>query len=252
MANCANAEGDCWPSVKYLSDCTAQDRKTVIENVKRLIDGGFIEAQDERRGATSQVVVYRLRIGAEQSQKRNSSENGTVPKTDAKSTENGHKESRFLPERVPKTGHGTVRNHKEPSVNRNTAPAAPEVLAADLMADGLDAELAAAWLAHRKAKKARLSRIAWDGVKREAGRAGWSVSDAVRKAIERDWRSFEAKWVRDEPRRGTGPPASDPEPEWRRIQRERNEAFLGPYAAKRQATKTVEMEPSDGAVSNLD
>jgi hypothetical protein len=65
----------------------------------------------------------------------------------------------------------------------------------ELVADGLDGELADAWLAHRKAKRAKLTPLAWAGVRREAAAAGWTLPDAVRKAIERNWTGFEASWV---------------------------------------------------------
>lgn len=46
--------------------------------------------------------------------------------------------------------------------------------------------------------------------------------------------------------------ATNDEPEWRRLQRERNEAALGPYAAKRKpAAETIDMEPPHGTASLL-
>jgi Helix-turn-helix domain len=117
MANCAGPDMTCWPSVAYLCAATAQDRKTVIENIKRLRESGFIEPTDGRKGATGQVVVYSLKRPetgtVKEAQKRNSSENGTVPKFPSKSPVFPIKESRFSAETVPKTGHGTVR---EPSI----------------------------------------------------------------------------------------------------------------------------------------
>ncbi len=147
MANCANHDMTCWPSVKYLSDATGQDRKTVLGNMARLLDEGYIVDTGARRGRTGQIPVYWLNVKqkipavnldnqtgedddyfaenapskstkngtVKQSQKRNSSENGTVPFFPSNSTVFPVKESRFSAQRVPKTGHGTV---KEPSLNR--------------------------------------------------------------------------------------------------------------------------------------
>ena len=119
MANCADAEMLCWPSVTYLCEATSQDRKTVLENMKRLRDDGYIEATEQRKGTTKQVVVYLLKSPEngtiKQYQKRDSTENGTVPKTEANSPVFPREQSRFSVETVPKTGHGTV---KEPSRNR--------------------------------------------------------------------------------------------------------------------------------------
>ena len=117
MANCADAQDWlAWPSVAHLSEATGQDRKTVIENIKRLISMGFITDTGERKGSTKQVPIYRLNESengtVKESQKRDSSENGTVPKFPTNSTEIPYKESRFSSVTVPKTGHGT---QKEPS-----------------------------------------------------------------------------------------------------------------------------------------
>jgi hypothetical protein len=63
LANCASAANNqAHPSVAYLCDATGQNRKTVIENLRRLADGGYVEDTGERRGATKQIIVYRLRI----------------------------------------------------------------------------------------------------------------------------------------------------------------------------------------------
>lgn len=79
MANCAGPEFVCWPSMAYLQTVTEQDRKTVLANIKRLKQRRLIAATEERKGKTGQVVVYRLNPTAEESQERNSSENGPVP-----------------------------------------------------------------------------------------------------------------------------------------------------------------------------
>ena len=92
MANCANHDMTCWPSTAYLSAATCQDRKTVLENIKRLKEAGFISDLGERKGQTGQIVVYKL----------DSPENGTVKESRKRnSPENGCKESRFSAQRVP-------------------------------------------------------------------------------------------------------------------------------------------------------
>lgn len=125
LANCANDEDrTCYPSVKYLCDATSQDRKTVLENLKKLKNMGLISDTGNRKGFTGQVIVYKIITenftanSAEngtikQSQNRNSTENGTVPKFPPNSPVFPVKESRFSHETVPKTGHGNVN---EPSL----------------------------------------------------------------------------------------------------------------------------------------
>ena len=64
----------------------------------------------------------------------------------------------------------------------------------ELLALGVDAQVAEDWLAVRRAKRAPLTRSALDGVVREAGKAGLSVGEAVRIAAERGWQGFKADW----------------------------------------------------------
>lgn len=126
MANHAS-DGDwlAWPSVVSLTEATGQDRKTVLENLKRLTAMGHISDTGARKGSTKQVPVYRLNRDpkpVEQSQKRDDSENGTVPKFPDNSTVFPKEQSQNSVETVPKTGHGTIRNHqgtiKEPVEKR--------------------------------------------------------------------------------------------------------------------------------------
>ena len=82
-------------------------------------------------------------------------------------------------------------------------PAAPWLTVPELVADGLSQNIATDWLAHRRTRKAKLTRLAWEGFKTEVQRAGWALDDAVRKAIARNWTAFEADWVKP----ATGPPS---------------------------------------------
>lgn len=75
-------------------------------------------------------------------------------------------------------------------------PAKPprfEPLAA-LLALGVDAQVAADWLAVRKAKRAALTQTALDDVVAEAHKAGISVAEAVRICAVRGWQGFKASW----------------------------------------------------------
>ena len=78
----------------------------------------------------------------------------------------------------------------------DSPPAKPprfEPLAA-LLALGVDAQVAADWLAVRKAKRAALTQTALDGMVAEAHKAGISVAQAVRICAARGWQGFRASW----------------------------------------------------------
>lgn len=192
MADCANEEMRCWPSVMYLCEATCQDRKTVLENIRRLREAGLIRYTGEKRGSTGQIPVFELNNSengtVKEPQKRNSTENGTVPKTDEKSPVFPPKESRFSVETVPKTGHGTQREpKKEPKGNPNIGS-----LASDVPADVLND-----FIAMRKAKNAPLSATALTGLRREAEKAGKSLADVMAICCERGWRGFKAEWIEE-------------------------------------------------------
>lgn len=198
MANCANNDMTCWPSVQYLSDATCQDRKTVLENIKRLKEAGYITDTTIRKGRTGQVIVYQLKNPEngtvkeiKETQKRNSTENGTVPKTDTNSTVFPEEQSRFSAETDPKTGHGTVRNPNEPKEKRQGARGTR--LSADFV------------LLAKHAKAANEINPDWtpDEI-REIGamfKDHW-IAASGNKACKTDWDATWRNWCRNEKKMG--------------------------------------------------
>ena len=90
-----------------------------------------------------------------------------------------------------------------PSEQKYTPPAAPPAARAKparldavrlLVADGVEPQVAADWMAIRRAKRLPLTPTAWEGVKREAALAGIRPGDAVRRAVESGWAGFKASW----------------------------------------------------------
>jgi uncharacterized protein YdaU (DUF1376 family) len=60
------------------------------------------------------------------------------------------------------------------------------------------------FIAHRKAKKARVTQLVIDGISEQARIAGWSLENALKETIVRNWQSFKADWVKDENLSKTG------------------------------------------------
>lgn len=106
LANCADSEGKAWPSIAYLCEATAQDRKTVIENLRRLKEAGLLASTGEMKGRTGQVPVYRLNT-------KTVPKTAPVPKTEPVPELERVPVPKTEPVPVPKTGHGNVI---EPSV----------------------------------------------------------------------------------------------------------------------------------------
>lgn len=77
-----------WPTIQTLARETALDRKTVIQALKQLVQGGFITDTGDRAGRTKSVTVYLLPH--------------VVPKTEPLKAEAVQKQSASGPEAVPK------------------------------------------------------------------------------------------------------------------------------------------------------
>lgn len=65
----------------------------------------------------------------------------------------------------------------------------------DLVAEGVEQQHAEDWLTVRKAKRAPLTRAAWDDVKAEAVKAAIAPAEAVRIAAPSSWQGFKASWL---------------------------------------------------------
>lgn len=63
---------------------------------------------------------------------------------------------------------------------------------------GITGELATDFSKQRKAKGAPITKTALEGFQREANKAGLSITEVVRVAIERNWQGFKADWHQTE------------------------------------------------------
>jgi hypothetical protein len=214
MANLANSDMTCFPSIPYLSDATCQDRKTVIENIKRLKDSGHISDTGARKGATGQVIVYQL----------NSTENGTikpiqtVPKTDDNSTVFPIEQSRFSLLTVPKTDSNSTENgtrtpqytsihHKDTT----RTPAKPEASTPFVLPDWVPVDAWAGYLEMRKKKNKVPTDRARDLVVKELAKmrlAGHDLEAALDNSTKNGWTDVYAPKPAQQARGSPPPQAS--------------------------------------------
>jgi len=61
--------------------------------------------------------------------------------------------------------------------------------------DGISSDVWDAFIVIRNKKKAPLTQVSFDGIQREAKKAGVTVEEAIRKCCERGWVSYQADWV---------------------------------------------------------
>ena len=60
---------------------------------------------------------------------------------------------------------------------------------------GVSEEIAEAWMEVRKAKKAVNTEVAFNRIKAEIEKSGLSPNEAIKIAVEKSWRGFEASWI---------------------------------------------------------
>ncbi|BAO88943.1 helix-turn-helix domain-containing protein [Caballeronia cordobensis] len=164
LADFANEDFRVWASMDAIEQFIEQDRKTILANIKRLKELGYLEDTGERTGRTGQIIVYQITrpVGASKvtmtnregkaveigppetkrsqirncsengtvkgAQKRNSSKNGTVPDLDSNGPKYSGKQSQISAETVPNLGHGTTKElPEEQKGNDQLARRAPRV-----------------------------------------------------------------------------------------------------------------------------
>jgi uncharacterized protein YdaU (DUF1376 family) len=82
-----------------------------------------------------------------------------------------------------------ITNNQEP--NKPTPSRKREVVKPSNVSDAVWQD----FITQRKAIKAPLTETALQSIMREAGKAGWTLQDALQESITRGWRSFKAEWV---------------------------------------------------------
>jgi len=117
----------------------------------------------------------------------------------------------------------TETETKKETKKKATSVAAPE---------GVSQSVWDEFIAHRKAKKAKVTDLVVEGIAKEASKAGWSMEDALKETIVRNWQSFKAEWVAVKPQMQnkwdvagiTTPPPPNQDAALRKIEEDRKRA----------------------------
>lgn len=220
LADQANDDGECWPSYQSIADACEMSRRTVITHIDWLEENGFLRCKHRKSNdGLSRSNVFVLTIGGGENpapQGANLSPGGAnaAPRGANAALPGGENPALGGANAAPiETVNESINIEPvKESVKESTAPASPppdplheppaqpvakpprfEPLSA-LLALGVDAQVAADWLAVRKSKRAALTQTALDDVVAEAGKAGISVAQAVRICAARGWQGFRASW----------------------------------------------------------
>ena len=253
LADHASDSGIAWPTIPTICKWTCLQRTAVIEAVKALHRLGLVRVKKWKYNANTYTLIpdaieaatVNTACPCEMSTIRTSPTNGLVRDTDPEKSSQRTSTVRETNHSRPPAEPKASRSISEAPEDKQRPPTAPRLTLAELVADGLSVEIGTAWLAHRDARKAKLTALAWQGFKAEVSKAGWEIEAAVLKSITRNWTTFEAAWVQQDAR--AVPPMSF---------RERDEAAAiariqemtgGRVSAKRAAYRTPPTEVFDVA-----
>ncbi|MDH2997206.1 hypothetical protein A1D22_05910 [Pasteurellaceae bacterium LFhippo2] len=172
-----NKDCDAISVSQFMSSCNLSNR-AVIDACNRLVELGLLEQK---------TGLNRVKIFSVKSYEISSSEESSLVKKVHSSSE----ESSLS---VVKKVHIQNNNTKN-TIQTNNKKTTQKKSAIELLAEyGITEQLAEDFIAHRKAKRATITKTALDGFQREADKAGISVQQAVAISIERNWQGFKADW----------------------------------------------------------
>ncbi len=198
LADNANDRGECYPSVDAVAARCGLSVRAVQGHIADLEKAGMVSRM-ERNGRSSLFTLYPRKFCTPQ----NLHPAESAPPTPAESAprrictpaESAPPPAESAPPTPAESAPITVI---EPSLNRQSndyRAKRAEVSAGVFGLADVDQQVLADWLAHRKARKAKVTATVVDDLRKQAALAGLSVDDAMRTAIRRGWTGFEAAWV---------------------------------------------------------
>lgn len=198
LSDFADDYGITYPTIELISEWSGLNRKTVMKTIKELVEIGLIESR-KSFGAKS---IYRLLYSNIESSTKfgTSAEFGT-------GTKNGH-------EPVPNLDKNQYQNWDTNQSRTSQEPDIPTLSVSDPSQkeekpakktksvsvpkpEEVTQESWDAWMQVRKNKKAStLNSVAWARFKNEAQKAGLTLQQAVTICAAKEWRGFEAEWLK--------------------------------------------------------
>jgi hypothetical protein len=225
LCDCANDQGECYPSIPTLVEKCSASERTVQEALAFLSREGYL-TRDFRNGRSTVYWIADPR-------KWRTPANGAPPQMP-------HPTPADAAPPPPQTAHPTPANGAPITINETSVEPKTKtksavalvpavVLVADLVDAGFSEEGAAEFIAHKRSLKAPLTARAWADHLSESRKAGWSPVAAAEKVMARNWKGFDAKYVASEARPGFERPAETP---YQRSMREKYEKVAPQVAAR--------------------
>lgn len=167
LADCANDEGHCWPSIATLAKKCTRSERTVQGVIRQLEDAGHLTRQEVRgKGCNYYLHPRRDCTPAEIA----------PPQSTARPPQRLHPTPATV---APKPS----RTVKEPS---RDIVRKPENLSDTVWAD---------W---KRVRRRPVTKTALSRIESEAAKIGWTLERAIEEAAANSWQGFKAEWVKKE------------------------------------------------------
>jgi hypothetical protein len=166
LADWANDEGLCWPSIDRVAVKASLKRRAVQMTIRSLEEFGFLRREE----LVGRGNKYWVNIPV---QNMHPCINDTLP---------AHEMHPTRASDAPNTS----KTHQ--LTTKSNIPAQPEGVSDEVWKDFIDL---------RKAKRAPLNATALKAIERETAKAGWTLNDAIAESVARGWQSFKADWVKE-------------------------------------------------------
>lgn len=221
-----------WASKQRMADELGGSKQTIIATIQSLIAAGLVKAVGERKSPNGYTVEYAINVKALRAlplvkshavdQSEDLTGQAISPVKEANPTG-----QILLPDQSEDLTQTTLNHPKPYNSSKSVKAKASANLDQVSKPNGVNDQVWSDFIAHRKAKKAPVSKTALTGVQREADKAGWSLEAALTEIVVRNWQGFKAEWVA--PKVGASghpahatfashqPPQHLPEHEWRAL-----------------------------------
>lgn len=213
LADNANDQGYCWPSLTKISERTCFGRTAVIEAIKWLESRGAIKGDRNDRYRTTYIVSPDSFVSidmvrdANQSAKRTSSDDGELVRL-------ADDEVRETDDEVRQAD----TNHQEPPRTVNKSKRQSSSLDLSSWPSEPSAQVLSDWLAMRKRKRADVSQTVIAAMAPQlalAAKRGWTVDECLSECVLRNWQGLKAEWL--DPKQGS-PPTKSSQPQGKQAQ----------------------------------
>lgn len=168
LADCANDQGGCWPSISTLKAKTNLSERKVQMAIKWLKENGHL-TREEKPGKGVFYTVH-PRTACTPAPHAPPHDVHPTPAQDAP-----HPRT---------TCTQTIKNHKEPS--KASAIAKPDDVSQEIWED---------FKALRKAKRAPITKTVIAALRTQSELAGWTLDAALTECVMRGWQGFKADWL---------------------------------------------------------